>query len=158
MIDLAVRPVQLVEVDALAPDAGERCLDRAPDRVGAGRLAAARLTAGAGDLGGDDPVIPPATAGDPVADELFGAADGFDPDRVDRIHLGGVEDVHAGFGRHVDLAVRLVFGCLVSPGHGAEAENGNVWAALTQGDTSHATSVGCGQPSDVTGGGKGRQK
>ena len=46
--------------------------------------------------------------------------------RRHRIHLRGIDEVDALRHRVVELRVRLGFGVLLAPGHGAEADLGNV--------------------------------
>ena len=63
-----------------------------------------RLVARAGHFGGQD-IIPPAAriGGVPRADDRLGPARGFLGDRVDRVHLGRVDEVDALADRVVEL-------------------------------------------------------
>jgi hypothetical protein len=124
---VALRPVQLVEVDVVRLQALQRTLDGGAD-VGAvhGWRAVAnpvQVAARAGDLGGEHDLValPVASAS---ARRCFPMRRRF-PARRHGIHLGGVEEVDP-LRQRVDRAGRghRIRG-LLAEGHGAEADLGN---------------------------------
>src|SRR3546814_15105283 len=102
--------------------------------VEAGRAAAdvgKALGVRADDLGRDDELVPIAAGLHPVADDLLGAAVGFRRGR-DRIHLGGVDEVHALLESVVHLRKRFVLAVLPAPGPDSSAKPAYLPVAATQ--------------------------
>jgi hypothetical protein len=137
---VAFRPVNLVQVDHIRAQPPERCVARRND-VGprhARPLAdpghAARR---AGHLGGQHGFLPCTGRGcKPVADDGLGGAAGFGA-RRHRIHLGRVDEGHAALLRAVQDGVGHRFVHLFTKGHGAQADGGDVKAALAELDRVH---------------------
>ena len=127
VVDAAFRPVQLVEVEVVGVQAGERGVAGGVNlRTGEARAAAYVVLAvvaarGAGDFAGEDDVIAFAAFGEPAADVLFGAGVGLAAG-WHGVHFGGVDEVHAVCGGVVELGVGFGFRVLFAEGHGAEAD------------------------------------
>src|SRR3546814_8469559 len=83
---------------------------------------------------------------DLVADDLLGAAVGFRRGR-DRIHLGGIDEVHALLESVVHLRKRFVLAVLHAPGHAAEAEQADLQVAAAEPAIFHVTSFSSPIPS-----------
>ena len=123
----ARRPVDLVQVDVVGLEPGQRGI-AGSQHAGAIELGPAAHVIHLprpGDLGRQHDVLPLAGLGEPGADDLFGAAVGFSL-RRHRIHLGGVEEVDALAHRVIHLLVAFGLAVLLAPGHGAEADCGNL--------------------------------
>ena len=117
--------MQLVKVDDIGLQPAQGGLDRRADNLAVVAFAIAdKAGIWACHLGGDLHVAP-APRRDPVADDFLRAARRLFGDRVDRIHLGGVEKIDPGLERHVNLAVGIVLRCLVAVCHGAKAPRRN---------------------------------
>jgi hypothetical protein len=78
----------------------------------------------------------PGVDGKPVADDGLGGAEGFGA-RRHRIHLGRVDEVDAALQRAVRMAWATGFVHLFTKGHGAQADGGDVKAALAELDRVH---------------------
>ena len=137
VIDAPLRPVQLVEVEVVGVQAGERGVAGGVDlRAGEARTAANVVLAviaarGAGDFAGEDDVIAFAAALQPTAEVLFGAGVGLAP-RRHGVHFGGVDEVHAPLKGVIELCVRLGLAVLLAEGHGAKADDADVNAGLAK--------------------------
>src|SRR3546814_9689744 len=81
----------------------------------------------------------------PVADDLLGAAVGFRISR-DRIHLCGVDEVHALLESVVHLREGFVLAVLHAPGHAAEAEQADLQVAAAEPAVFHVTSLSSENP------------
>ncbi len=80
---------------------------------------------GAGDLAGQHDVVAAARLGQPRADVGFGQALRFGLGRH-RVHFGHVDQVDAALQRVVQLLMRVSFGVLLAPGHGAQPDQADV--------------------------------
>jgi hypothetical protein len=130
---VALRPVDLIEVDAIGAQAREARVDRLGDHVGreigpavANPFPSPRTR----NLAGNDDALAAATR-EPAAEVLFRAALGGGLGRH-RIHLGGIDEVDALLQRVVELRMRVGFAVLLAPRHRAEADLGNVEVGARQ--------------------------
>ena len=140
VVGAALGPVELVEVDAVGPQAPQRAMDRLGQRLGRDAAPVAQRPAGTDDLGGDEPLVAPPGAREPLAHDRLGASRGLGAHGVHRIHLGRVHERAARLGRTLDLGVGLLRGVLGPPGHGAEAQLADLGAVAAEGDRLHAVS------------------
>ena len=62
-------------------------------------------------------VVAPSGLGDPLTDDLFSAANSFRLDRVNRIHLGGVDKVDPRIKGAFNLRMAFLGGVLRPPSH-----------------------------------------
>ncbi|MCY1368118.1 hypothetical protein D9M69_550820 [compost metagenome] len=79
----------------------------------------------AGHLAGQHDVVAPLAARQPGADIGLGQALGFGLGRH-RVHLGGIDQVDAALEGVIQLLVRLGFGILLAPGHGAQPDQADI--------------------------------
>ena len=124
-----LREMDLVEVDIVGLQPLQRFVDRV-ENVGAHQLrrpVAAKPGARRAPhhLGGEDDLVAVLARLHPVADIGLGA-----PLRLrlgrDRIELGRVEEIDAAIEGEIHLGVAVGLGVLLAPGHGAEADRGNM--------------------------------
>jgi hypothetical protein len=119
---VGVELVDVVEVDVVGLQPAQAGLDGAP-HVDAGQAAlVASVTGRVGDLGGQHPAL--AGVFERAADHLLGLAVGVD--------VGRVDEVDAGLERVIDDAPRLRLIGRAAEHHGAEAELGDLHAAVTE--------------------------
>ena len=134
----AAWPVHLIKVDMVGLQAPQRRLCRLPQHRPVQRPAVAqRRIATAADLGGQHQPVAALSRGKPGADDFLGPPRSFGADRVHRIDLGGVPEVHPMIQRQIGLGMALGLGGLVAPGHGAEAQLGHHQIGSAQFDLSH---------------------
>src|SRR6056297_4350799 len=122
-----IGPVELIKVDAIGLEPPQRSLHRLGNGFGTYRRTItcmghpfARMLAGQHHL-----VSPPAL-GKPIADHLFGAANGFLGDRVYRVHLGSVDEVDPPLQGPVNLGMTFPCGILAAPCHRPKAERAHL--------------------------------
>src|SRR5690606_10844179 len=125
-------PVDLVEIDIIGLEAAEAGLQRLADSGAVGPPSAAQETAAAAaDLAGQDPFVAVAMGGEPIADDFLGAAAGRGAARHG-IEFGRIHEIDTGIARQGDLRMALGLGILAAPGHGAEADIGDLEVRATE--------------------------
>ena len=87
-------------------------------------------------LAGQDDLVPLAGFFQPGADDLFGTAVSF-PDRRYRIHLGGIDQIHAGVQGVIQLGMGFPLAILMSPGHSAQADFADPYIGVPQAAVFH---------------------
>ena len=120
---VALGPVNLVQIQIVGLQPREAGVDRGFDLLARelGTVAdPGDLPRRTGHLGGQHDLVARLVF-QPRPDVLLGLALRMGAGR-DRIHLGGVDEVHAVGHRIVELRMRLGFGVLLTPGHGAQAD------------------------------------
>ena len=138
----AVRPVQLIEVDVVGLEPPQRVLHSLAYPLGRDRCAVAHGSARPGDLGREHDVVAPTGFRDPVADDGLGASGRLGDHRVDRVRLGGVEEVDASVETCVDLRMADLFGRLRSKGHRSQAQLRDFEVGRSKRDVAHPVMLG----------------
>jgi len=139
----AIGPMQLVQVQvvgvqpAQAPfQSGDDVLAVVVRQAIADVCLATGVAGRAGDLAGQDEPVAVATGFDPVAEVALGGGPGFSAGRRG-VHLGGVDEIDPGGDGGVQLLVGVLFGVLVAPGHGAEAEQADLEVGVAECAVAH---------------------
>ena len=138
---MALRPVDLVEVDHIGLQATQAAFARGNDVRRCHALAFAHpghATRRASHLGGQHQLLAgTGVLGKPVADDGFCRAKSLGP-CGHRIHLGRVDEVDAARQRVAEDGVGICLVDLLAKRHGAQADGGHAQIALTQCDVLHA--------------------
>jgi hypothetical protein len=133
-------PVDLVEVDHIGLQPAQAAFARGNDVRGGHALVLAHPGHAAGrprHLGGQHQLFAGAwILLEPVADDGFGRAAGLGLGRH-RVHLRGVDEIHAALQRAAEDGMRIGFVDLFTEGHGAKADGGDVQVAGAELDCLH---------------------
>lgn len=121
---VAIRPVQLVEVDIIRLQARERAVERqlqiAPAETELPGPDPVQRPPGTGRLGRQDDAVA-GLALQPGAHVALGQPRRLGP-RRDRVHLGGIDEVDALAQGMVQLGMRFGLAVLLAEGHGPQAD------------------------------------
>ena len=126
--NVAVWPVNLIQIDVIGLQAFQRAFARIDDVGFVNRSCAVAnpiTPTGPGDFGAQHHLFAIAGNSQPLAQDDLGAQPRFGL-RWHRIHLGGVNKIHAMLHCPIELRMGLSFGVLLAPSHGAQADDGDV--------------------------------
>jgi hypothetical protein len=133
-VSLAIRPVQLVQVQIIGVQALEAGLQRNGD-VGAvqTRVAVANMlhAAWADHFTGQHPILTITVLLEVLADNAFSLGVGFCT-RWHGVHFGGVDKVDPALLGQLNLRERFFLSILLTPGHGAQRDGADVDIGFAQ--------------------------
>ena len=92
------------------------------------------------DLAGKDHVVAALALAEPFSDDDLGVSVGFRT-HIDGIHFGRIKKIDSVGERMVHLRKPLIAGVLLTPGHGAKANDRNVYSCITQRSVAHRRKV-----------------
>ena len=122
-IGVTIRPVHLIEVDIIGLEPAQTVFTGLTNMVPGQARAIPEVTQSITrprHFGSNHQIVATAPLRQPVAQIAFREALGFSP-RGHRVHLRGIDEINALGGGQVQLLKRLLFGILLAPGHGAQA-------------------------------------
>ncbi len=141
VVGLAIRPVQLVEIDhiGLQPaQAGiERGLDVASVEASLRATHVRQPISRPRHLGRQDHAIAAVAGLEPAADKGLGTALGLDTGR-NRVHLGRVDEVDTCRDGAIELGMGLGLGILLAEGHGPQTECADLDVRAAESSVVHA--------------------
>ena len=140
IVELALRPVELVEIDVVGLEAPEAPFQRGA-QMGAIEPGFAAANPGQGGirpggLGREDHLVALSASGEPAPDDLLGPAIGLGAGRHG-IHLRRVPEIDALIEGVVHLAMALGLAVLLAPGHGPEADGADMDIGAAQAAALH---------------------
>src|SRR5690606_33005342 len=145
-VGAAIRPVQLVDVQVVGLQSIQAAVERLDDvlRIMASLAVAdvrrLGLTWRTDDLAGKDDVLATTGLRQPAADEALRTAPGL-ATRGRRVHLGRIDQVDAVIQREIQLRMRIGLAVLMTPGHGAQADDADLNVGVAQRAVFHEGSL-----------------